>query len=164
MPEGDTIFKLAAYLAPALSGRQVVAGLAQAKPTANLAGLGIRNVHATGKHLFIAFDNGELLRNHLGMWGSWHSYRPSERWLRPRHRASIVIDVGGIRGTAQLLERQLDDESLHEYTQVVISETDRLAALVDQLAVELAQVEARQPQPLGSLGHAQRQPEAMCRS
>jgi two-component system nitrogen regulation sensor histidine kinase GlnL len=45
----------------------------------------------------------------------------------------IKNPLGGIRGAAQLLERQLDDESLHEYTQVVISETDRLAALVNTL-------------------------------
>lgn len=40
---------------------------------------------------------------------------------------------GGIRGAAQLLERQLVDDELKEYTQVVISETDRLAGLVDTL-------------------------------
>jgi two-component system nitrogen regulation sensor histidine kinase GlnL len=45
----------------------------------------------------------------------------------------IKNPLGGIRGAAQLLERQLDDESMHEYTDVVISETDRLAALVDTL-------------------------------
>ena len=45
----------------------------------------------------------------------------------------IKNPLGGIRGAAQLLERQLEDESLHEYTDVVISETDRLAALVDTL-------------------------------
>ena len=45
----------------------------------------------------------------------------------------IKNPLGGIRGAAQLLQRQLADESLHEYTQVVISETDRLAALVDTL-------------------------------
>ena len=45
----------------------------------------------------------------------------------------IKNPLGGIRGAAQLLERQLDDASLHEYTDVVISETDRLAALVDTL-------------------------------
>ncbi len=45
----------------------------------------------------------------------------------------IKNPLGGIRGAAQLLERQLDDKSLHEYTDVVISETDRLAALVDTL-------------------------------
>jgi two-component system nitrogen regulation sensor histidine kinase GlnL len=45
----------------------------------------------------------------------------------------IKNPLGGIRGAAQLLERQLVDDELTEYTDVVISETDRLAALVDTL-------------------------------
>ncbi len=45
----------------------------------------------------------------------------------------IKNPLGGIRGAAQLLERQLENEELHEYTDVVISETDRLAGLVDTL-------------------------------
>jgi len=45
----------------------------------------------------------------------------------------IKNPLGGIRGAAQLLERQLPSAELREYTAVVISETDRLAALVDTL-------------------------------
>ena len=45
----------------------------------------------------------------------------------------IKNPLGGIRGAAQLLERQLDNAEQREYTDVVISETDRLAALVDTL-------------------------------
>ena len=45
----------------------------------------------------------------------------------------IKNPLGGIRGAAQLLERQLDADELKEYTDVVISETDRLAGLVDTL-------------------------------
>lgn len=45
----------------------------------------------------------------------------------------IKNPLGGIRGAAQLLERQLSDAELREYTDVVISETDRLAGLVDTL-------------------------------
>lgn len=45
----------------------------------------------------------------------------------------IKNPLGGIRGAAQLLEKQLDDAELSEYTDVVISETDRLAGLVDTL-------------------------------
>lgn len=45
----------------------------------------------------------------------------------------IKNPLGGIRGAAQLLERQLEEAELREYTDVVISETDRLAALVDTL-------------------------------
>jgi two-component system nitrogen regulation sensor histidine kinase GlnL len=45
----------------------------------------------------------------------------------------IKNPLGGIRGAAQLLAKQLSDDELTEYTDVVISETDRLAALVDTL-------------------------------
>jgi len=45
----------------------------------------------------------------------------------------IKNPLGGLRGAAQLLERQLKDPTLHEYTTVIISEADRLAALVDSL-------------------------------
>jgi two-component system nitrogen regulation sensor histidine kinase GlnL len=45
----------------------------------------------------------------------------------------IKNPLGGIRGAAQLLERQLEEAELREYTDVIISETDRLAALVDTL-------------------------------
>ena len=45
----------------------------------------------------------------------------------------IKNPLGGIRGAAQLLERQLKDKGLKEYTAVVISEADRLAALADTL-------------------------------
>lgn len=94
MPEGDTIFKLAAYLDPALRGRRVVAGYAQTAPRIDLGGHCIHRVDARGKHLFIRFDRNQVLRSHLGMWGSWHGYAPEERWQRPRDRASIVLDVG----------------------------------------------------------------------
>jgi two-component system nitrogen regulation sensor histidine kinase GlnL len=45
----------------------------------------------------------------------------------------IKNPLGGIRGAAQLLARQLPDAEQREYTDVVISETDRLAGLVDTL-------------------------------
>jgi len=45
----------------------------------------------------------------------------------------IKNPLGGLRGAAQLLDRQLDSADLHEYTNVIISEADRLAALVDTL-------------------------------
>jgi len=41
--------------------------------------------------------------------------------------------LGGLRGAAQLLHRQLTTEELREYTQVIIGEADRLAKLVDGL-------------------------------
>lgn len=45
----------------------------------------------------------------------------------------IKNPLGGLRGAAQLLDRQLDSDELREYTSVIISEADRLANLVDTL-------------------------------
>ncbi len=45
----------------------------------------------------------------------------------------IKNPLGGLRGAAQLLESELDDKELCEYTQIIIDEADRLQALVNQL-------------------------------
>ena len=45
----------------------------------------------------------------------------------------IKNPLGGIRGAAQLLELELPNQSLKDYTQVVIKEADRLQGLVDRL-------------------------------
>ena len=41
--------------------------------------------------------------------------------------------LGGIRGSAQLLEKQLEVDDLKEYTKIIIDETDRLTLLVDKM-------------------------------
>lgn len=45
----------------------------------------------------------------------------------------IKNPLGGLRGAAQLLERELDSEDLKEYTSVIIGEADRLRNLVNRL-------------------------------
>ena len=45
----------------------------------------------------------------------------------------IKNPLGGIRGAAQLLERELERPNLHEYTQVIMKEADRLQLLMDRL-------------------------------
>jgi len=45
----------------------------------------------------------------------------------------IKNPLGGIRGAAQLLARELPHKHLQEYTQVIIKEADRLQALMDRL-------------------------------
>ena len=57
----------------------------------------------------------------------------------------IKNPLGGLRGSAQLLERELERDELKEYTQVIIKEADRLQGLLDRLltpqrAVRLAPV------------------------
>lgn len=45
----------------------------------------------------------------------------------------IKNPLGGIRGAAQLLEKELLDESQTEYTQMIVDQADRLRKLVDRL-------------------------------
>ena len=45
----------------------------------------------------------------------------------------IKNPLGGIRGAAQLLERELPDAELREFTQVIVKETDRLQSLMNRL-------------------------------
>jgi two-component system, NtrC family, nitrogen regulation sensor histidine kinase GlnL len=56
----------------------------------------------------------------------------------------IKNPLGGIRGAAQLLARELPDEGLEEYTRVIIREADRLRDLVDRLLGPRQQLELQQ--------------------
>lgn len=57
----------------------------------------------------------------------------SSRELLRNLAHEVKNPLGGVRGAAQLLEAELDDRQLKEYTQVIISEADRLQSLVDRL-------------------------------
>lgn len=45
----------------------------------------------------------------------------------------IKNPLGGIRGAAQLLQAELHSPELHEYTQIIMDESDRLRTLVDRM-------------------------------
>ncbi len=92
MPEGDTIHKIANYLAPRLGERKIVSvSLPDAVAASRCTGRRVRDVVARGKHLFIELDNELAIRSHLGMHGSWHRYAPGEEWRKPRRQASVVL-------------------------------------------------------------------------
>jgi endonuclease-8 len=97
VPEGDTLFRTAAGLRPHLVGRTVTAARARrpGPQIERVVGSTIQAVESQGKNLLIRFDNGLELRTHLRMNGSWHRYRPGERWRRPEARARLVIEVPG---------------------------------------------------------------------
>ena len=99
MPEGDTLHRTADGLRPYLVGRAVTSarsGGPGATPQAGrLVGSTVTAVEAIGKNLLIRFDNGLEVRTHLRMNGSWHRYRPGERWRRPPARARLVLEVPG---------------------------------------------------------------------
>jgi two-component system nitrogen regulation sensor histidine kinase GlnL len=45
----------------------------------------------------------------------------------------IKNPLGGLRGAAQLLERELEDDALRDYTRIIIGEADRLRLLMDNM-------------------------------
>jgi len=97
VPEGDTIFRSARTLARALTGRAVTRFDTQLSPLAvvdrraPIAGRTVTDVTSRGKHLLITLSGDLTLRTHLRMHGSWHIYRPGERWRAPARAARIVI-------------------------------------------------------------------------
>ena len=92
MPEGDTIHKIANFLAPCLGGETLIdAQFADTFAARRCVGRAVRAVLARGKHLFIELDNDTAIRSHLGMHGSWHRYRPGDEWQRPRRQLSILL-------------------------------------------------------------------------
>ena len=62
-----------------------------------------------------------------------HEQQQANRELIRSLAHEIKNPLGGIRGAAQLLERELDRAQLIEYTQVIIGEADRLQSLVNRL-------------------------------
>jgi two-component system nitrogen regulation sensor histidine kinase GlnL len=62
-----------------------------------------------------------------------HEQQQAHRELIRSLAHEIKNPLGGIRGAAQLLEGELGDVRLREYTQVIIGEADRLQSLVNRL-------------------------------
>jgi len=100
VPEGDTLFRTAAGLRPYLVGRTVTAaraaGPGPVPHIGRIVGSQVTAVEALGKNLLIRFDNGLEVRTHLRMNGTWHRYRPGERWRRPQARARLVLEAPGV--------------------------------------------------------------------
>jgi endonuclease VIII len=99
VPEGDTIFRTAVVLRRVLAGQRVT-GFEVTAPKVSAAardetivGSVIDAVEANGKHLFITFGTPRrvVLHTHMKMSGSWHVYRPGERWWQPTSEARVVI-------------------------------------------------------------------------
>lgn len=98
VPEGDTIHRTAAALRAALLGKPTTAfeapRLAGLRPT---VGAVIERVDSKGKHLEIGWDDGVVLHTHMRMSGSWHLYRPGERWRKGHSAMRVVIEVPGFQ-------------------------------------------------------------------
>jgi endonuclease-8 len=97
MPEGDTIFRAARTLNRALAGHTVthfetqLPHLSRIDYDTPLTGRTIERVEAAGKWMRMYFSGDLILLTHMLMSGSWHIYRPGERWQRPRIQMRVAI-------------------------------------------------------------------------
>ncbi|MGC4942793.1 Fpg/Nei family DNA glycosylase [Kribbella sp. DT2] len=82
MPEGDTVWRATKRLDQALAGKVLtktdfrVPTLA----TTDLSGRTLVEVVPRGKHLLMRLSEGTTIHSHFRMEGSWHLYRPGEKW------------------------------------------------------------------------------------
>src|SRR5256714_379420 len=112
LPEGDTIWRTAAALRGRIEGKVVT----DARPAAiaRLKGRRVEVVEPNGKHLLMHFEGGITLHSHMRMTGSWHLYRPGERWRQPDWRATAVLsfeDVVAVCFAAPVMELVRDAQA-----------------------------------------------------
>ena len=143
MPEGDTIFRTARALGRALGGKPITGfrstypRLTRHNDDAPLTGQQVVKVESRGKWLLIEFSGGGILATHMLMNGSWHIYRPGQRWQQPHANMRIVLEttdyvaVGFRVPVAQMHTA----ESLRRYRRIPTMEIDALGGAFDAQAV-----------------------------
>jgi endonuclease-8 len=97
VPEGDTLYRVAATLRPVLAGKVVraVRSPLPAIADADLVGQRIEGVESRGKNLLVTFGDGRVLHTHLQMTGSWHLYRPGVPFRKPEWGIQVLLEVDG---------------------------------------------------------------------
>jgi endonuclease-8 len=95
VPEGDTVWLAAKRMHDAFAGSELthsdfrVPSLA----TTDLTGQVVLAVTAHGKHMLTHLSGGRLLHTHFRMDGSWHLYRPGDRWTGgPAWQVRVVLE------------------------------------------------------------------------
>ena len=92
MPEGDTIHKIANFLAPRMVGERVhTITVAPRFPRRPFAGDTVRSVEAHGKHLYIGFAGGPALRRGLRIGWEPGRARHNVRAVKPATFLSSAI-------------------------------------------------------------------------
>jgi endonuclease-8 len=96
MPEGDTVWRACKRLNQALADQELVRTdfRVPSLATTDLSGRRMLEVVARGKHILMRLSDGSTLHTHFRMDGSWHLYRPGERWHGgPDHQIRVVLET-----------------------------------------------------------------------
>lgn len=142
MPEGDTIFRTARALGRALAGKPVTRFcstyplLTRFHDDTPLTGQFVERVESRGKWLLIHFSGGGTLATHMLMSGSWHIYRPGERWQKPASHMRILLENADYQavGFHVPVAQMHTVESLTRDRRIPRSALDVLSAEFDQAA------------------------------
>lgn len=96
MPEGDSIYKVAATLRPYLVGQSLRrVHLRDRGDLEFLQGRVVEQIETLGKHLFIGIGPDRVLRTHLGMKGRWRVFGSDRHGMRGP-RASVVLETSSV--------------------------------------------------------------------
>ncbi len=90
------------------------------------------NVKKSGKHVLVEMTNSNFY-NRIAREETLISQNLTTKELGRALAHEIKNPLGGIRGAAQLLRQELEEDGLKEYTDIVINEADRLRNLVDKI-------------------------------
>jgi endonuclease-8 len=97
MPEGDTIFRAARTLNRALGGHAITRfetvfpKLSRVDFDEGIVGRTVERVEAQGKWMLMHLSGGRILLTHMLMNGSWHIYRPQEKWKLSTHSMRVLL-------------------------------------------------------------------------
>ena len=171
MPEGDTIYRSARALGRALTGKTITkfhseyALIARAHDETSFTGQTITKIEARGKWLLMHFSpdsklsgsdperpipSERVLVTHMLMSGSWHIYRPGEKWWESRANARIILETADFVAVAFRVPvaRVHTPESLERDRAIPKPEGDVLREDFDQTSA-IARLKANAHEELG---------------
>jgi endonuclease VIII len=121
MPEGDTVWLAGRRLHDALAGDRLTRSDFRVPQlaTTDLAGRTVTEVVSRGKHLLTRVDDDLTLHTHFRMDGTWHLYRPGDRWRGgPQWQVRVLLEtaawqaVGYRLPVVELLPRDREDDAV----------------------------------------------------
>ena len=150
MPEGDSIFRAALTLNRALAGKVVtkfetqLPQLARVDDDSPIAGRTVVSVESSGKWMRMHFSGDLTLVTHMLMSGSWHIYRPGERWRLSRQDMRVAIHTADYVAVAfrVAVAEFHNAESLRRHSSMRRLGPDVLAADFDETAA-VSRLQAR---------------------
>ena len=96
MPEGDTVWLAARRMHEAFAGQVLTLSdfRVPSLATVDLSGQKVVAVVPRGKHMLTRLSGGMALHTHFRMDGTWHLYRPGDRWTGgPAWQVRVVLET-----------------------------------------------------------------------